>query len=54
MEQTLKPVERNGFTLIDVTPERMTFSIFTWRPPQPLDEIDTMRPALVYVVPRKG
>ena len=54
MEQALKPVERNGFTVIDVTPDMMTFSIFTWRPPQPVEEIDTMRPALVYVVPRKA
>jgi len=54
MEQALKPVERNGFTVIDVTADKMTFSIFTWRPPQPVEEIDTMRPALVYVVPRKA
>jgi len=54
MEQAMKPVERNGFTVIDVTPERMTFSIFTWRPPQPVEEIDTMRPALVYSVPRRS
>jgi hypothetical protein len=54
MEQALKPLERNGFTVIDVTAERMTFSIFTWRPPQPVEEIDTMKPTLVYTVPRKA
>jgi len=25
-----------------------------WRPPQPVEEIDTMKPALVYEVPRKA
>jgi hypothetical protein len=52
MEQALAPTEKNGFTIIDVTPERLTFSLFTWRPPQEVAEIDTMQPALVYEVPR--
>ncbi len=54
MDQALKPTEKNGFTLIDITPDKMTFSIFMWRPPQPVEEIDTMKPALVYEVPRKA
>jgi hypothetical protein len=54
MDQALKPTEKNGFTLIDVTPDTMTFSIFLWRPPQPIEEIDTMSPALVYEVARKA
>jgi len=54
MDQALKPTEKNGFTLIDVTPDTMTFSIFLWRPPQPVEEIDTMSPALVYEVARKA
>ena len=53
IDQALKPAGRNRFTVVDVTPERMTFSIFTWRPPQPVVEIDTMRPTLVYTVPRR-
>jgi hypothetical protein len=28
--------------------------IFLWRPLQPVGEIDTMQPALVYEVPRKS
>lgn len=54
MNQAMKPTEKNGFTVIDITPDKMTFSIFTWRPPQPIEEIDTMRPALVYEVPRRA
>lgn len=53
MEHVLNPVEKNGFTLIDVTPERLTFSLYTWRAPQPLTEIASMKPTLVYEVPRK-
>ena len=26
---------------IDVTPDKMTVSIFMWRPPQPVSDIDT-------------
>ncbi|MBV9393887.1 MAG: hypothetical protein JOZ84_05690 [Methylobacteriaceae bacterium] len=50
MDQALTPTEKNGFTLIDIEPDKMTFSIFLWRPPQPIEEIDTMSPALVYEV----
>ena len=52
MQEALRPTEKNGFTIIDVTPEKMTFSLFLWRPPEPVDAIDTLQPALVYEVPR--
>jgi len=52
MDQALPPTEKNGFSVIDVTPDAMTFSIYVWRPPQPVDDIDAMKPALVYTVPR--
>lgn len=52
MEEALKPTEKNGFTIIDVTPEKIRFSMYMWRPPQPVEEIDTMKPALIYEVPR--
>lgn len=54
MDVTLPPTEKNGFTVIDITPEKMVFSMFLWRPPQPVAEIETMEPALVYEVPRRG
>jgi len=53
MDQALKPTEKNGFTIIDVTPRKVTFTQFMWRPPQRIEEIDTMKPAFVYEVPRK-
>ncbi|WP_296228629.1 hypothetical protein [Ralstonia sp. UBA689] len=52
LQEALRPAEKNGFTIIDVTPEKMTFSLFMWRPPEPVDAIDTLQPALVYEVPR--
>jgi hypothetical protein len=54
MDEALKPTEKNGFTVIDVTPDKMTFTMFMWRPPQTVEEIDTMKPALIYEVPRKA
>jgi len=53
MDEALKPTEKNGFTIIDVTADKMTFTMFVWRPPQPIEEIDAMKPALVYDVTRK-
>jgi hypothetical protein len=52
-QEALKPTEKNGFTIIDVTPEKVTFTQYVWRPPQTVSEIDTMKPALVYEVPRR-
>ena len=52
MQEALRPTEKNGFTIIDVTPGKMTFSLFMLRPPEPVEAIDTLQPALVYEVPR--
>jgi hypothetical protein len=52
MDQQLPPSEKNGFTIIDVTPDAMTFQLFACRPPQPVDLIDTMDPIAVHTVPR--
>jgi hypothetical protein len=54
MDETLKVTGKNGFSIIDVTPDKITFQIFMWRPPPPVEEIDTMSPAMVYEVPRKA
>jgi hypothetical protein len=54
MDEALKPTEKNGLTITDVSPEKVTFTMFLWRPPQPVEEIDTMQPALIYEVPRQA
>lgn len=45
-------VERNGFTIIDVTPERMTFRLFGWREPQSVEAIDSLQPHATIEVAR--
>lgn len=45
-------VERNGFTIIDVTPGEMVFRLFGWREPQPVTAIDTLEPHAVITVAR--
>ena len=45
-------VERNGFTIIDVMPDRMVFRLFGWREPQPVTDIDTLQPHAVITVSR--
>jgi hypothetical protein len=52
MDEVMKPTEKNGFSIIDVTPDKVTFTMFLWRPPQPISDIATMKPALVYEVAR--
>ncbi len=45
MDEALKMTEKNRFN------DKKTFSIFMWRPPQPVADVDTMQPALVYEDP---
>ncbi len=54
MDQALPISEKNGFTIVDVTPEKMTFRLFTWRPPQAVEQIDTMDPVITYEVKGRG
>ena len=54
MDQPLPISEKNGFTIIDVTPEKITFQLFTWRPPQTVEQIDSMEPVITYEVKGEG
>ncbi len=54
MDSAMDPVEKNGFTIVEVTPEKVTCSLYTWRPPQSVKEIASMKPDLVYEVPYNG
>ncbi|WP_019614092.1 alkaline phosphatase D family protein [Psychromonas ossibalaenae] len=53
IDSALDPTEKNGFTIIDITPDKLTCSVYTWRPPQDVREIDTMKPTIIYEVPVK-
>jgi hypothetical protein len=52
MEELMPTTEKNGFTIIDVTEDAVTYSMYAWRPPQPVEEIGTMEPVLVHTIPR--
>lgn len=52
MDEVLAPTEKNGFSIIDVTPEKMTIRMFAWRPPEPVEAIANLEPMLVYEVAR--
>ncbi len=53
-EEWTKPIEENGFSLLDFTPDAMTVSMFRWRPEQGLDAIDSLEPFEVRRLPRPG
>jgi hypothetical protein len=45
MQETVKPIEQNGFLLIDFTPETITLRYFKWnQKTQPVSDIDTLEP----------
>jgi len=52
MDEALKITAKNGFSIIDVTPDKITFRLFMWRPPEPISAIDTLQPTLVYEAKR--
>jgi len=47
-------LERNGFTLFDVTPERIEVRQFSWRPPEPIAAIASLQPHATYTIERRG
>ncbi len=44
LDELLKPLEKNGFSIIDVTARSMRVRMFGWRPPAAARIIDTMSP----------
>jgi len=48
MEELMPPVEKNGFTIVDVNKDRIVLHLFAWRPPDPVESIDTLEPAFTY------
>ncbi len=53
-EETIAPLEENGFSLIDFTPAEMRVSFFRWTPDRPASEIDALEPFETLVLPRPG
>jgi hypothetical protein len=52
LEQAATPSERNGFTLIDVEPDRMIVRQFSWREPDPVEAIDSLQPDRIIEIAR--
>jgi len=51
-EDLAKIEERNGFSIVDVEPERVTVRQFRWRPPEPFAAIATLEPYATQVIER--
>lgn len=46
--------ERNGFTIVDVYPERIDVRQFRWRPPEPVSAIASLQPFSTTTISRPG
>lgn len=53
LEEVFPPLEKNAFTIIDVTPEKIVVQLFAWRPPDPIEAIDTLQPAFTFELPAR-
>lgn len=51
-EEWLSPLEQNGFSLLDVTPDALVVSMFGWRPEEGPEAIDALEPLRVVRIPR--
>ncbi|MBI4831847.1 MAG: hypothetical protein HY801_09905 [Candidatus Lindowbacteria bacterium] len=51
--EDLPCVEKNGFVIVDFTPEKITIKFYGWKPPQPLSDIDTLQPFHVMELRRR-
>jgi hypothetical protein len=53
VEEVVKPLEKNSFTIIDVTPQKLKFRLFAWRPPEPVEKISTLEPFHTFEIERR-
>ena len=53
-EEWVEPLEENGFSLLDVTPDAVKVSMFCWTPDDGEEAIDRLEPFKVVDVPRPG
>jgi hypothetical protein len=40
----LDSVEKNGFVIVDLTADKITISFYAWKPPEPVEAIDDLKP----------
>ena len=53
-EEWVEPLEENGFSLLDVTPDAVKVSLFRWTPDDGEAALDRLEPFKVVDVPRPG
>jgi hypothetical protein len=46
--------ERNGFSIVDVRPDRIEVRQYRWRPPEPIETIASLQPSHSYTIERSG
>ncbi|MGH0034462.1 MAG: alkaline phosphatase D family protein [Myxococcota bacterium] len=51
-DEWLAPLEQNGFSLLDFTPDELIVSLFAWHPDQGAEAIDRLEPFRVIRIPR--
>lgn len=52
VDESLKPLEKNGFSIIDVTPEKIRTRLFAWLPTEPSKDIDSLSPLADFEISR--
>ncbi len=51
-EDIAPAVEKNGFTLLDVSPAEVKIRLFAWKSSEPVERIDTLEPYHSYSIRR--
>jgi len=44
VEEDLEALEKNGFIIADFTSEKIVVKFYAWKPPEPIEAIDTLEP----------
>jgi hypothetical protein len=52
-DEGLKPLEKNGFTIIDFTEDRIEAQFFAWKMDEPEDRLDNLKPFHRFTLTRK-
>ncbi|MBN7797575.1 hypothetical protein [Parahaliea mediterranea] len=52
LDQAFAPLEKNGFSLLDITPEKIDVRMFAWRPPESAEKIGHLQPFHRYSIAR--
>ncbi|MEO8127273.1 MAG: hypothetical protein ABI822_09290 [Bryobacteraceae bacterium] len=53
IEEGLKPLEKNGFSIIDFTGDQMEFQFFSWKMDEPEERLDNLKPFHRFTVERR-